>query len=136
MTVLTIFMLTQMPGPRDIVIYWPDPRAFSVVQKPWGWAHILVQKPRGARGMVTGQIDTCINCSNSIIEMHPGVVLRREKVPRGLETVSRKVKADWTDFSNNLAHANPRHQFHGAIMTLLGLWYLNVSFLGCCQVTL
>ena len=40
----------QMPGPRDIVIYWPGPRAFSVVQKPWGWAHILVQKPRGARG--------------------------------------------------------------------------------------
>ena len=54
-------MLMQMPGPRDIVIYWPGPRAFSVVQKPWGWAHILVQKPRGARGgMVTGQIDTCI----------------------------------------------------------------------------
>ena len=52
----------QMPGPRDIVIYWPDPQAFSVVPKPWGWAHILVQKPRGARGggMVTGQIDTCI----------------------------------------------------------------------------
>ena len=54
-------MLMQMPGPRDIVIYLPGPRAFSVVQKPWGWAHILVQKPRGARGgMVTGQIDTCI----------------------------------------------------------------------------
>ena len=50
--------LIQMPGPRDIVIYWSDPRAFSVVQKPRGWAHISVQKPRGAR--VTGQIDTCI----------------------------------------------------------------------------
>ena len=65
MTVLTIFMfesqLMQMPGPRDIVIYRPRPRAFSFVQKPWGWAHISVQKPRGARGeMVTGQIDTCI----------------------------------------------------------------------------
>ena len=61
MTVLTLFMLMQMPGPRDIVIYCPDPRAFSVVQKPWGWAHISVQKPRGARGGgVTGQIDTCI----------------------------------------------------------------------------
>ena len=57
---LTLFMLMQMPGPRDIVIDWPDPRAFSVVQKPWGWAHISVQKPRGARGMLTGQIDTCI----------------------------------------------------------------------------
>ena len=56
----------QMPGPRDIVIYWPGPRAFSVVQKPWGWEHILVQKPRGARGgMVTGQIDTCISHSTS-----------------------------------------------------------------------
>ena len=40
----------QMPGPRDIVIYRPGPRAFSVVQKPWGWAHILVQKHQGARG--------------------------------------------------------------------------------------
>ena len=55
--------LIQMPGPRDMVIYWPGPRAFSVVQKPRGWAHISVQKPLGARGgggMVTGQIDTCI----------------------------------------------------------------------------
>ena len=53
--------LVQMPGPRDIILYWPGPRAFSVVQKPRGWAHISVQKPRGARGgMVTGQIDTCI----------------------------------------------------------------------------
>ena len=53
----------QMPGPRDIVIYCPGSQAFSVVQKPWGWAHISVQKPRGARGgggMVTGQTDTCI----------------------------------------------------------------------------
>ena len=56
MIVLTIFMfesqLMQMPGPRDIVIYWSGPRAFSAVQKP-----------RGARGMVTGQIDTCITTS-------------------------------------------------------------------------
>ena len=59
--------LIQMPGPRDIVIYRPSPRAFPVVQKPRGWAHISVQKPRGARwgggGMVTGQIDTCIMMS-------------------------------------------------------------------------
>ena len=55
--------LVQMPGPRDIILYWPGPRAFSVVQKPRGWAHISVQKPQGARGggMVTGQIDTCIS---------------------------------------------------------------------------
>ena len=41
----------------------PGLRAFSIVQEPWGWAHILVQKPRGARGggMVTRQIDTYIN---------------------------------------------------------------------------
>ena len=58
---LTLFMLMQMPCPRDIVIYyWPGSRAFSVVQKPWGWAHISVQKPRGAGGTVTCQIDTCI----------------------------------------------------------------------------
>ena len=35
---LTIFMfeswLMQMPGPRDIMIYWPGPLAFSVLQKP------------------------------------------------------------------------------------------------------
>ena len=53
--------LMQMPGPRDIVIFRPAPWAFSVLQKPWGWAQISVQKPRGARGgMVTGQIDICI----------------------------------------------------------------------------
>ena len=50
----------QMPGPRDIVIYWSGPWAFYVVQKPKCWAHISVQKPLGARGMITGQIDTCI----------------------------------------------------------------------------
>ena len=51
----------QMPGPRDIVIYRPGPRASaSVVQKPWGWAHISVQNPGVTGGMVTGQIDTCI----------------------------------------------------------------------------
>ena len=62
-------MLMQMPGPRDIVIYWPGPRALSVVQKPWGWAHILVQKPQGAQGgMVTGQIDTCIMYEINYIE--------------------------------------------------------------------
>ena len=42
----------QMPGPRDIVIYWPGPQAFFVVQEPWSWAHISVQKPRGAGGGV------------------------------------------------------------------------------------
>ena len=56
--ILIIFMLesqlVQMPGPRDIVIYRPSPREFSVAQKPWGWAHILVQKPRGARGVGGG----------------------------------------------------------------------------------
>ena len=50
----------QMPSPRDIVIHRPVSQALSVVQKPWGWAHILVQKPRVPGGMVTGQIDTCI----------------------------------------------------------------------------
>ena len=49
-----------MLGNRDIVIYWPGPQAFSVVQKPQDWAHILVQKPWGAQWGVTGQIDTCI----------------------------------------------------------------------------
>ena len=51
-----------MLGPRDIVIYWPGPRAFSVVQTPWT-GHIFSCKnpglPRGGGG-VTGQIDTCI----------------------------------------------------------------------------
>ena len=36
------------------------PGIFCCAKAP-GWAHISVQKPRGARGgMVTGQIDTCI----------------------------------------------------------------------------
>ena len=57
----------QMPRPRDLVIYWPGPRAFSVMQKPWGWAHISVKKPQGARreGVVTGQTDTCITSLRS-----------------------------------------------------------------------
>ena len=62
--------LMQMPGPRDIVIYRPGLRAFSVVQKPLGWAHILVQSPGVSGGMVTGQIDTCIiDWSKKIISL-------------------------------------------------------------------
>ena len=49
MTVLTIFMLMQMPGPRDIVIYWPGLRAFSVVQKP-GAGHTFGAKAPGCPG--------------------------------------------------------------------------------------
>ena len=61
MTELTLFMLIQMSGPRDIVIYWPGPRAFSVVHKLWGWApHFGAKAPGCPGGMVTGQIDTCI----------------------------------------------------------------------------
>ena len=70
--------LMQMPGPRDIVIYWPGTRAFSVVQKPRGWEHISVQKPRGARGMLTGQIDTCIStCIQFLFIRHPS---RKSKI--------------------------------------------------------
>ena len=50
--------LLQMPGPRDIVIYWPCPRTFSVVQKS-GAGHTFQCKNPGG-GMVTGQIDTSI----------------------------------------------------------------------------
>ena len=31
---------------------------------------------------------TIVNCSNSIIEMHPRFVLKRENVPRGPELVN------------------------------------------------
>ena len=62
---LAIYMfesqLMERPGQRGIFIYRPYPKAFSVVQKLKDWAHILVQKPQGARGgMVTGQCDTRI----------------------------------------------------------------------------
>ena len=53
MTVLTIFMfesqLMQMPGPRDIVVYWPGPQAFSVVQSP-GAGHTFRCKSPGVPG--------------------------------------------------------------------------------------
>ena len=75
-------MLMQMPGTRDIVIYWSGPddsvntlyvdanarpqghrhllvrsSAFSVVQKPWGWAHIFGAKAPGTRGGGRGEGD-------------------------------------------------------------------------------
>ena len=55
--------LMQMPGPKDIVNYWPGPQAFSVVQKPLGLGTHFGAKTPGCRGegMVTGQIDTCFN---------------------------------------------------------------------------
>ena len=57
---LTLFMLMQMPGSRDIVIYWPGPRAFSVVQNPGAGHTFRCKSPGVPGGMVTGQIDTCI----------------------------------------------------------------------------
>ena len=54
-------MLMQMSGPRDIVIYWPGPWAFSVVQKPWAGHTFQCKSPGVPRGgMVTSQIDICI----------------------------------------------------------------------------
>ena len=41
--------LMQIPDARDIVIYRPEPRKFSFARKPWGGAHISVEKPRGAQ---------------------------------------------------------------------------------------
>ena len=50
-----------MLGPRDIVIYWPGPWAFSVVQKPWDWYIFWCKNPGvPGGGGVTGQVDTCI----------------------------------------------------------------------------
>ena len=76
--------LMQMPGPRDMVIYRSDPRAFSVVQKPWGWAHISVQQ---LRGMVTGQIDACIIISFRVPEISKGCTI----APNVVHTYRRNV---------------------------------------------
>ena len=59
---LTLFMMMQMPDPKDIVIYWPGPRAFSIVQTPWGLGTHFGAKAPGCPGggVVTSQIDTCI----------------------------------------------------------------------------
>ena len=60
MTVLMFeSQLMEMPGPRDIVIDRPNPRAFSVVLG----THFGAKAPGcpGEGGMVSGQIDTCIN---------------------------------------------------------------------------
>ena len=51
-------MLMQMPGPKDIVVYWTGPQAFSVEQKPGAENTFRCKSPPG--GMVTGQIDNCI----------------------------------------------------------------------------
>ena len=65
--------LLQMPGPRDIVIYWPCPQAFSLVQKP-GAGHTFQCKSRG--GGVTGQNDTCITHPLRIgLFLYPNIIL-------------------------------------------------------------
>ena len=64
-------MLMQMPGPRDIVIYWPPPGHFMLCKSP-GAGHPFRCKSLGAGhpfrckspgvpgGIVTGQTDACI----------------------------------------------------------------------------
>ena len=66
MTVLTVFIfesqLMQMPGPRDIVIYRLAPGHFLLSKSP-GAGYTFGAKAPGCRGegIVTGEIDTCIN---------------------------------------------------------------------------
>ena len=71
MTVLTIFVfesqLMQMPGPRNIVIYWPALGHFILCKSP-GTGHTLRCKCPGVPGgMVNGQIDTCISSTKQPI---------------------------------------------------------------------
>ena len=50
-----------MPAFRELPQQISPPRAKAWIQKPQGGEKFLVQIPRGARGMVMEEIDTCIN---------------------------------------------------------------------------
>ena len=100
MTVLIHFVLMQMPGPRDIVIYWPGPRAFSVVQKPWGCSVL------GGGGMVTGQIDTCIKAYQKPNRLKPkGSQCRRPMREFGCESCRSKEKGSECDHCSRCGSA-------------------------------
>ena len=49
-----------MPAPRELPQQIP-PQAKAWIQKPQGGEKFLAQIPRGTRGMVMEEIDTCIN---------------------------------------------------------------------------
>ena len=98
---LTIFMLVQMPGPRDILNLLARlpgiPAGHFLLCKSPGAGHTFRCKSPGVPGgVVTGQIDTCI-------KMSPRFVLGRENVPYVAEVVNRSLKADCTDFTLGLA---------------------------------
>ena len=62
MTILTIFMLMQMPGPRDILNLLARPPGIFCCAKALGLGtHFGAKAPGCPGGMVTSQIDTCIN---------------------------------------------------------------------------
>ena len=45
-----MFEIQLKAWPIDIVTYRLSHWVFYIVQKPWNWAHILVQKPQCAGG--------------------------------------------------------------------------------------
>ena len=61
MTMLTIFMLMQMPGPRDILnLLARPPGIFCCAKALELGTHFGAKALECPGGMVTGQIDTCI----------------------------------------------------------------------------
>ena len=61
MTMLTIFMLMLMPGPRDILnLLARTPGIFCCAKALGLGTHFGAKAPGCPGGMVTGQIDTCI----------------------------------------------------------------------------
>ena len=111
-----------MPGSKSVqsaLITCSSPQNLSVQTQLWifillivSWWHAFWNK---ALPKLAQKERTMVNCSNSIMEMHPRVILRRENVPHGPEVISRWVKFDWTEFTTD---ANVRPGLHDAICRL------------------
>ena len=72
MTVLTLSMLMQMPGPGTLSFIGPAPRNSLLCKSP-GAGHTFRCKspgvPVGGGGIVTSQIDTCIKCDFYVLAL-------------------------------------------------------------------
>ena len=96
-------MLMQMPGPGDIVIYWPGPRAFSVVQKLWGAGG------GGEGGLVTGQIDTCINSCTRMLNFVYAFAMKKLREDSGRLQLSIQLLQPFSCSTRKTSGGHPPH---------------------------
>ena len=118
--------LVQMPGPRDIILYWPGPGHFLLCKSPGAGHTFRCKSPGVPGGMVTSQIDTCISLGKN--EKVNSLETPAMKSPQTAATHrdSNEVQAQ----KPTITHKNqePQTITHNEEKFLSGRWSCNMKY--------